>query len=343
MRKIFLSLLVVSVLTLAGCGIPTTIDVTKSVEPEVIMLTDQIDVPTAYSNALCLLNGVEEKAVSPISVMAMEAVMANGAKGDTLQEILSTYDIQDVLDLDNTVRLKLPLLDAKTSLWVKQDSYEKEFLQRTATFVGANVFSTNFDFVTVKDINGWMEQKEFIDDIDTDANMWLLSSVNLNLDISNASKKLRVDETGVVGMEAEFFDFGIGLAVLAPNDDTPLETYMSTLNGDILTRILESGAYKPFNVAVPNINVDQTVNVMEAVQDSGICAAFNHREADFTGVSDSATALYVSNMLQYQNLNITGYVPEGEIDAELGPEFLYVIYDLSDYSPLFIGVYSTSE
>ncbi len=132
--------------------------------------------------------------ISPLSVMAALSMAANGAKGETLEEmerVLGGLDIDElnralsnyIGSLESANKSKLNLAN---SIWVRDsvalrvnDSFEEEMLE----FYNARLKYEAFDEATVEKINGWVREntdgmiENIVRDIPKDAMLYLINAV----------------------------------------------------------------------------------------------------------------------------------------------------------------------
>ena len=112
----------------------------------------------------------ENSLISPLSVLLALAMAANGAEGETFQQMEALLGGDIPLDTLNEYLLgyvgSLPSEDISrlnivNSIWFRDDSeslrVEPGFLQRNADYYGAAAFKSAFDDKTVKEINSWVE------------------------------------------------------------------------------------------------------------------------------------------------------------------------------------------
>ena len=105
--------------------------------------------------------------VSPLSVMTALAMTANGASGETLEQMNQT--LCGAMTSDELNRYLGAYLNAlpsdekakfasANSIWLRENSldFKKEFLQTNADYFGADVYSSRFDDKTLSDINRWV-------------------------------------------------------------------------------------------------------------------------------------------------------------------------------------------
>ena len=167
----------------AGCATKVQAqDLMKGVKAETVpeKPTDEAFIRESMRFSLSLLQAVtgeeakgkgESVLLSPLSVQYALAMTANGAKGQTREEMLSTlagdlsmeqlnaylHTYCEQLQRErekNTVRIA-------DSIWYRDDpslQVKQDFLQTNADYYGAGAFKAAFDKQTVKDINNWISE-----------------------------------------------------------------------------------------------------------------------------------------------------------------------------------------
>ena len=147
--------------------------------------------------------------VSPYSVSQALGMTANGAKGDTLSEMEAMLGgSMDTLNHSfYTFRTSAPdTKDAKlstaNSIWMRDGfSVRDEFLQTNADYYGADAFNAPFDASTVKDINGWVNQKtdqmipSILYKIDASNMMYLINAVAFDAKWQNPYEEYQVSDS----------------------------------------------------------------------------------------------------------------------------------------------------
>lgn len=182
MKKIGLIILVAAVMV--GCG-----DGPKTVKT--LTLTEEEQVINKQQNAFSLdllkrVNANEKETnvfISPLSVAVLSSMLANGAEGNTLTQILNTigasgYDIADLNDYYKYVLENLPHLDKYTdmkiadAIWL-DDAYQvkDEFVRANKTYYKAQVDVADLaNPAMAKVVNDWAKKstngliKEVVDE-----------------------------------------------------------------------------------------------------------------------------------------------------------------------------------
>ncbi len=185
MKKIIAIILTISaVLTFSGCSqinasaaedLMTDI---KSVEvagkaPDNDFVNAQMNFGVELFKESYKIKSSENVLISPLSAMAALAMTANGAKGQTLEEMEALLGGDMTIDQLNEY-LKYYLNSLKTadedgfklhtanSVWFRDDdenlTVEKDFLQTNASYYDAEIYKAPFDNSTVKKINDWVSK-----------------------------------------------------------------------------------------------------------------------------------------------------------------------------------------
>lgn len=138
----------------------------------------------------------ENSLVSPISVMFALAMTANGAGGNTLEQMenvltkdlnideLNEYLAYYMKHLPNDNKSKIEIAN---SIWFRDDeerlTVEKSFLQTNANYYGAEIYKSPFNDETLADINTWVMLKtdgvidKILDIIEEDSVMFLINAI----------------------------------------------------------------------------------------------------------------------------------------------------------------------
>lgn len=131
--------------------------------------------------------------ISPLSILSALAMTANGADGDTLEEMkkafgfsvdkLNEFMLSYMSSLSNGEKYKLSLAN---SIWFRDDeslTVNERFLKTNANYYGAGLYKASFNEKTRNDINGWIKNKtdgmidNVIDKIPEDAVMYLVNAL----------------------------------------------------------------------------------------------------------------------------------------------------------------------
>lgn len=139
-------------------------------------------------------NNRNNAVVSPTSALICLAMMANGADGQTLEQIESAIGVDmDTLNAfmekfaASLVSYEKCRLSLASSLWINSKdpllTVKEDFLRTNAKYYRSDIYSSDFSSQTVRDMNLWVDEKSFgmidsvLDEIDPTAMMYLVSCV----------------------------------------------------------------------------------------------------------------------------------------------------------------------
>ena len=164
----------------------------------------------------------ESVLISPLSIQLALAMTANGANGQTKEEMekllggdipleeLNEYLYTYVNALPSEEKYKLELAN---SIWFRDDAerltIEKDFLQTNADYFGAQAYKEPFDQQTVKNINDWVNKhtdgmiKKIIDKLPLESVMCLINALAFEADWEKAYKKQAVDDGTFTSISGE--------------------------------------------------------------------------------------------------------------------------------------------
>lgn len=138
----------------------------------------------------------ENLLIAPYSIITALSLTANGAKGETLEQMESVLGV-DVTSLNEFLYAysnNLPTeetckVNVANSIWVKEDdglSVDEEFLSIGKSYYNGAVYRAAFDETTRADINNWVYHEtdgmieEILDKIDEDAVMYLVNALSFD-------------------------------------------------------------------------------------------------------------------------------------------------------------------
>lgn len=138
----------------------------------------------------------ENLLISPLSIQLALAMTANGADGQTRQEMEALLgrgiSLEQLNEYLNTYTDSLPSdekakLQIANSIWFRDDAdrlrVEEAFLQTNADYYGAEIYKRPFDDATVKEINNWVDQNtdgmidRILDEISEESMMYLINAI----------------------------------------------------------------------------------------------------------------------------------------------------------------------
>ena len=177
----------------------SSVNLLDAISPNKVTKLDSLEDGNAAvtSFALDLFRSAEDDGknmlFSPLSVLYALAMVANGAKGETLEQIenavgmsideLNLYLHSYINRLPQGEKYKLALAN---SVWLNDDerlTVNNDFLQDVADYYDADIYKVPFDDVALKDINYWVKDKtdgmipQALDRIPGDAVAYLINAL----------------------------------------------------------------------------------------------------------------------------------------------------------------------
>ena len=217
-KKFFalVSLLLICVISanFYGCTSAQAADLMEGITPNEITATGDISQGNAAvaDFAVRLLRASnktgENTLISPLSVLCALAMTANGAKGETLEQMekvlgmtteeLNLYLYSYMNSLTQGEKYKLSLAN---SIWfTDHERFEvnQDFLQTNADYYGADIYKAPFNNSTLKDINDWVKERtddmipNILDEIPDEAVMYLVNALAFEAEWSEIYYKNQV-------------------------------------------------------------------------------------------------------------------------------------------------------
>lgn len=148
--------------------------------------------------------------ISPLSVINALAMTANGADGETLEQMEALFgaDLTSLCSYLSSYAKALPAgekckLHSANSIWIKEEedfAVRPDFLEANAQWFDAGVFMAPFDDSTLKDINKWVSENtdemipEILDEIPADAVMYLVNALAFDAEWQSIYHEYQVRE-----------------------------------------------------------------------------------------------------------------------------------------------------
>lgn len=147
------------------------------------------------------IDGKKNTLVSPFSVICALGMTANGAEGQTLEQMEQVFGIQKeelnqylhayAESLPEAEKYKLSVANA---IWLKDDknfTVKRDFLQTNADWYGAGIYKQIFDSSLVNQINDWVKEHtdemipEILSQVPEDAVMYLVNALAFDAEWEN--------------------------------------------------------------------------------------------------------------------------------------------------------------
>lgn len=159
----------------------------------------------------------ENTLLSPLSVVSALAMTANGAEGETREQMEQVLGltVEELNAYMYTYMLKLPdekfgQLQLANSIWFSDAEtfqVEQDFLQTNADYYGADIYKRKFDKSAAEEINEWVAEKtdemipQMVDEISKETVMYLVNALAFEADWNIPYEEYQVRE-GTFTMES---------------------------------------------------------------------------------------------------------------------------------------------
>lgn len=276
---------------------------------------------------LKLLKNTSEKnknnLVSPLSAMICLAMVANGANGETREQILNALcgetkigDLNEYLAGYSSDEQNKALKSAN-SIWINKDmGYEvcDEFLKTDAKYYRSGVYNEPFDSSITDKVNGWVNEntdsmiEKIADEIGQETVMLLINALAFEskwaeqyaddtferlftctdkstqtADMMYFDENMYLSDGNTVGFIKPYEDGAYSFAVLLPDEGTDIDSYISSLNGERLRSILKNAQTADVNVIMPKFKSESDLMLNEALESMGMKDMFSGK-ADFSNL-----------------------------------------------------------
>ncbi len=346
MKKLTCLLLALA-LFLTACGTNTQ-NLTEKVPPVTVSCANPEDHnPEVMDFVVNLFRTSQEDEentlISPLSVLYALTMTANGADGETLQQMEQVLggDAEEIgtwlAAYTNSLGEELHIAN---SIWYKDTqtfTVSDDFLSMTRGWFDASVFKAPFDESTCREINAWVEKntdgqiKDILDEIPETVVMYLVNALafeakwqeiykdsqirddwftredgtqqRVNMMYSTESRYLRDEYATGVMKYYENRDYAF--VALLPDEGMTLEEYLDTLTGEGLQEMLENAENTVVQTAIPQFTLDYDVEMSEILKAMGMPLAFDESRADFSrmGTPEEGT-LFISRVLHKTHIQV---------------------------------------
>ena len=332
---IFCSVLLLLSMTLglSACGAVKPRDLTQGVSARTPVVTADPALTNAAATDFALrLFLAEQKAgentlVSPLSVLCALAMTANGAQGETREQMENVLGMKaEVLnDYLYTYLRSLKEADAlhlANSIWFTDDprfTVNGDFLQTNADYYGADLYKAPFNDTTCKAINDWVKERthgmipRILDKIPPAAVMYLVNALAFEAQWEEAYTDIQVregeftTETGqkktvafMSGTEYAYLETAkatgfmkyydgrqYAFAALLPNEGVTVQDLLNALNGAELHELLTHPREVLVETMLPKFEADYDAELSETLKAMGMPLAFDEEAADFSALGTS--------------------------------------------------------
>lgn len=340
MKKYTVLFLLLSLL-LTGCDTSSATNLMEEVPARVVCLAEQPDCAeeaTDFSLRLFRVSLAEEgnTLVSPLSVLAALGMTANGADGETLEQMESAFGMttQEVnAFIYSFLDGRGDALKLANSIWLTDDNrfrVSQNFLETNADFYQADIFTAPMDGTTLDAINRWVEEKtdgmipRVLEEIPGSAIAYLVNALAFEAQWPEPYRESAVHESVftteaggeqivelMYSTESDYLEDDLAegflkyydgrkyaFAALLPREGVSVSEYVQSLTGDHLQSLLAQPQDVTVHAAIPKFETEYSTDLSGVLAELGMVDAFDPIYANLTGIGTlEGGNLYISRVL----------------------------------------------
>lgn len=351
MKKL-IALLLLTALVLGGCAASPAAPIPNAAGVSVNLMANITAKPVADASdtgslskaatdfSVALLKNAAESGktvvLSPYSVMQALGMTANGAKGETLQQLELALGMP-IAELNKAFAAVQPdsAFRNANALWFRDDGsleVSSDFLQACADYYGADAYAAPFDESTRTDINQWVSDHtdqripEMLKELRSNAALYLVNALcfdgkwvepysedaiwdgvfytadgsEQNARMMSSEEALYLKDDSATGFLKPYAGGRYSLAAILPNGS--LDDYVQKLDGDALRALIDGASDDPVQAVLPQLELKSDCELADALRALGINDLFDD-SADLSGI-DGKQDLSVGRVLHSAVLRV---------------------------------------
>lgn len=333
MKKL-IALLLLTALVLGGCAASPAAPIPNAAGVSVNLMANITAKPVADASdtsslskaatdfSVALLKNAAESGktvvLSPYSVMQALGMTANGAKGETLQQLELALGMP-IAELNKAFAAVQPdsAFRNANALWFRDDGsleVSPDFLQACADYYGADAYAAPFNESTRTDINQWVSDHtdqripEMLKELRSNAALYLVNALcfdgkwvepysedaiwdgvfyaadgsEQNARMMSSEEALYLKDGSVTGFLKPYAGGRYSLAAILPNGS--LDDYVQKLDGDALRALIDGASDDPVQAVLPQLELKSDCELADALRALGINDLFDD-SADLSGIN----------------------------------------------------------
>lgn len=278
--------------------------------------------PVSVSLALAMTSGGS----SGNSFSEFETILGRGVSMKDMYDFFKSFSDK----IDDSEKTEV---NVANSIWIRDNknmiSVKDSFINFADSYFDADVFLSPFNKSTVKDINSWVRDetngmiKKAIDEIDPLTVMYLINALSFEADWKSkyndtnehfvftnkdgdkekttgmiSSEHIYIEDENTVGFIKNYKGDEYSFAVLLPNSDTDIDSYVSTLSGEKVKNLLDNRQSVSVDTVLPKFSFEFDVLLNDPLQKMGLTSPFNPGLSDLSEIGSSSMGnLYISSVI----------------------------------------------
>lgn len=274
--------------------------------------------------------------LSPESVLTALALVANGAKGQTLAQLEALFgmSMDEMNNLFATREMGEEFSSANAAWFREGFPVREEYLQKNTDYLGTYTCQAAFNEQTLTEINAWVSEhtkqriSHILDALPTEAQMVLVNALtfdakwqtpytdrdimsgvfhgtagNSNVAMLCSQEGLYLNDGKATGFVKYYEGRRYAFAALLPNEGVSMQDYLAGLTGESLLSTLQNAQFAAVITKMPTLKTECCFeSLTEALRNMGVSDVFDSELSDLSGISENP--LYVSNIVHKTFLQI---------------------------------------
>ena len=280
----------------------------------------------------------ENLIISPLSIFQALSLVANGAKGETLSEMLDLLQT-DSLDNLNKINYQIISIFKQFSTIDIANAVMSKFTPlKNFTIIAEKYLAPIEPLISVEQVNNWCKNKthgkidKILDELDPNALIVILNAVyfkgewalkfnnhsTIKLPFYNlGSKKINVDtmvkidhfnyyeDKKVQAIQLKFIEDLMSAIIILPSEESDINKFINTLSlsNDEYNKIIKGLKYAKVNINLPKFELEFSQKMNEILKSLGMYNAFDRNYADFTLMKEEGD-LYINKVIHKTYLKV---------------------------------------
>ncbi len=269
----------------------------------------------------------ENVLISPLSVLLALYMTANGADGQTKEQMMQVLgdDLNGYLKAYQEALPKSAYykLNIANGIWFKDKEslkVQNEFLQTNRDYFNAALYKAPFDDTTCKEINNWVKENtdgminNILNEIPQDAVLYIINALSFDAKWSKPYQELSVHEDSIftkedgteqkttlmystehiyledeyaTGFMKYYKENKYAFVALLPKEGVKVADYVAALNADGLHQMLSDSKATVVHARLPKFKIEYDILLNDVLMQMGMTDAFSSDDADFTKMAVS--------------------------------------------------------
>lgn len=269
----------------------------------------------------------ENVLISPLSVLLALYMTANGADGQTKDQMMQVLgdDLNDYLkvyqeSLPQGVNCKLNIANGIWFKDVESLQVQEDFLKTNHDYFNAALYKAPFNDTTCKEINNWVKENTdgmidgILDEIDPDAVLYLINALSFDAKWSRpyneysvrydciftkengteqkttlmySGEHVYLEDENATGFIKYYKENKYAFVAMLPKEGVTVANYMEWLTAEKLQETLANSKRTSVNAAIPKFETEYDILLNDVLIQMGMQDAFSAANADFTKMAAS--------------------------------------------------------